>query len=156
MPAPPLLRGVPRPVRARLRLRAGGGPQAPAAPDARVPHSQLRRCQWARGFASSNNRRREARSEPERVLWAALRSSQLGVRFRRQVVICGYIVDFFAPAARLVVEVDGAHRRLKPGADKRRDRALAAAGLHVLRLPAVLVLRNLPVAQQLIAQELIS
>ena len=55
------------------------------------------------------HRMRIGPSEPERVLWAALRASQLGTRFRRQVVLLGYIVDFYAPAAQLVVEVDGAH-----------------------------------------------
>ena len=40
------------------------------------------------------HRMRIAPSEPERVLWQALRSSQLGTRFRRQVVLRGIIVDF--------------------------------------------------------------
>ncbi len=62
---------------------------------------------------------RSAPSEPERVLWHALRAGQLGVRFRRQVVVHGFIVDFFAPAARLVVEVDGAHHARLRGADAR-------------------------------------
>jgi len=94
---------------------------------------------------------RVAPSEPERVLWLALRASQLGVRFRRQVVLQGYIVDFFAPAARLVVEVDGAHHSRQRGADARRDRALTAAGFRVLRLPASLVTGNLTATLQLIS-----
>lgn len=85
-------------------------------------------------------------SEPERVLWRALRSCQLGVRFRRQVVLHGFIVDFFAPSARLVVEVDGAHHAQQRRADRRRDAALAAHSLRVLRLPAQLVLKALPEA----------
>jgi len=68
-------------------------------------------------------------SEPERVLWQALRSSQLGAPFRRQVVMCGFIVDFFAPTARLVVEGDGVHHTRQRGADKRRDRAPQARSL---------------------------
>ena len=67
-------------------------------------------------------------SEPEARLWRALCSSQLGVRFRRQVVLAGAVVDFFVPAARLVVEVDGAHHLRQRGADRRRDARLAAAG----------------------------
>jgi very-short-patch-repair endonuclease len=93
---------------------------------------------------------RLAPSEPERVLWQALRCCQLGVQFRRQVVVHGFIVDFFAPAAGLVVEVDGAHHMRQRGADKRRDRALAAAGLRVLRLSAAFVTSNLPAALQLL------
>jgi very-short-patch-repair endonuclease len=42
---------------------------------------------------------RLAPSEPERRLWLALRARQLGVAFRRQVVMQGFIVDFFASAA---------------------------------------------------------
>ncbi len=100
-------------------------------------------------LAAHTHRMRLSPSEPER-LWQALRASQLGVRFRRQVVIGGYIVDFFAPAARLVVEVDGQHHTRQRGADQRRDRALEAAGLRVLRLPAMVVLRQLPTALRLV------
>jgi very-short-patch-repair endonuclease len=93
-------------------------------------------------------------SVPERVLWGVIRSSQLGVQFRRQVVLHGYIVDFFAPGARLVVEVDGAHHAKRRAADKRRDASLSAAGLRVLRIPAAMVLRTLGVALELITQAL--
>ena len=96
------------------------------------------------------HRMRLAPSEPERVLWQALRVSQLGVQFRRQVVIHGYIVDFFAPAARLVLEVDGPHHIARRAADARRDAALAALGLRVLRIPAKLVVTALPVAVELV------
>jgi hypothetical protein len=59
-------------------------------------------------------RAREMRLSPtlsEARLWQALQGSQLGVGFRRQVVIGEYIVDFLAPAERLVVEVDVAVTR---------------------------------------------
>jgi hypothetical protein len=47
--------------------------------------------------------------EPDRALWRELRGGQLGVAFRRQVVLGNrYIADFVAPSLRLVVEVDGA------------------------------------------------
>jgi very-short-patch-repair endonuclease len=95
-----------------------------------------------------------APSEPERVLWLALGCGQLGLQFRRQVVLCGQIVDFFAPAARLVVEVDGAHHAGRRAADARRDAALAAQGLRVLRLPASLVVRDLPAALRLVVRAL--
>jgi very-short-patch-repair endonuclease len=113
--------------------------------------SQLHKQQRLAGYA---HRMRCAPSEPERVLWCALRASQLGVRFRRQVVLHGYIVDFFAPSARLVVEVDGARHALQRGADKRRDRALAALGLRVLRLPASLVTGDLAHALEVVQQAL--
>ena len=44
---------------------------------------------------------------PERTLWSILSDGQMdGHRFRRQYPIGDFIVDFFCPAARLVVEVD--------------------------------------------------
>jgi len=86
------------------------------------------------------------------VLWQALRSSQLGVQFRRQVVLAGAIVDFFAPSARLVVEVDGAHHAQRRGADRRRDARLAARGLRVLRLPAQVVLADVAEAVQRVSE----
>ena len=116
-----------------------------------APNSKLRRQQFLDAHAQ---RMRLAPSEPERVLWQALRCHQLGVQFRRQVVLLGFIVDFCASAARLVVEVDGAHHTRQRGADKRRDRALGAAGFRVLRLPAQGVLRNLAAALLLVAAAL--
>ena len=116
-----------------------------------MEHGKLHRQQQLTAHA---HRMRMAPSDPERVLWQAMRSSQLGTRFRRQVVLRGFIIDFFAPAARLVVEVDGAHHARQRGADTRRDRALAEAGLTVVRLPAQLVLSNLPAAVQLVVEAL--
>ena len=105
-------------------------------------------------LAAHAYRMRCAPSEPERVLWQALRCCQLGVQFRRQVVLDGYIVDYFAPAARLVVEVDGAQHARRRGADKRRDRSLAALGLRVVRIPAATVLQSLGPALELITRAL--
>src|SRR6478609_5015738 len=89
---------------------------------------------------------RGAPTESEARLWRALRSSQLGVAFRRQVPLLGFIADFYAPSARLIVEVDGAYHARRLTADARRDRKLARAGYRVLRLPAELVMRDLPAA----------
>ena len=46
---------------------------------------------------------RQAPTESEARLWRALRSSRLGVAFRRQVPLLGFIADFYAPSARLIV-----------------------------------------------------
>jgi very-short-patch-repair endonuclease len=73
-----------------------------------------------------------------------LRSSQLGVAFRRQVPLLGFIADFYAPSVRLVVEVDGGYHVRRVTADARRDRKLARAGYRVLRVEAAQVIRHLP------------
>jgi very-short-patch-repair endonuclease len=85
-------------------------------------------------------------SPPEQVLWAALVNRKLGVSFRRQVPLAGYICDFVCASRRLVVEVDGAHHALRAAADARRDAVLGRLGYRVLRLPAPLVTADLPVA----------
>jgi very-short-patch-repair endonuclease len=87
---------------------------------------------------------RSALTPSEERLWQAIRSRQLGVSFKRQVVLGSVIVDFCAPAARLVVEVDGGYHARRGGADRRWDRTLTRAGYRVVRLPAELVLRELP------------
>jgi very-short-patch-repair endonuclease len=83
-------------------------------------------------------------SPPELTLWAALTNRRLGVSFRRQVPLAGYIADFVCASRRLVVEVDGAHHVERRGADGRRDAVFRRLGFRVLRLPARLVLSDLP------------
>ena len=84
-------------------------------------------------LAAHAHRLRQAPTESEARLWRALRASQLGVPFRRQVVLLGFIVDFFAPSERLVVEVDGGYHVQRRRADQSRDRKLLRAGYRVLR-----------------------
>jgi very-short-patch-repair endonuclease len=81
-------------------------------------------------------RLRREMTDAERWLWQHLRRRQLeGVQFYRQKPLGGYIVDFHAPAVRLVVEVDGGQHFSASGlaADALRTRALSAMGLMVLR-----------------------
>ncbi|MBK6531150.1 MAG: DUF559 domain-containing protein [Deltaproteobacteria bacterium] len=69
----------------------------------------------------------------ERVLWGALRMRRRGVRFRRQHVIAGLIVDFYAPQIGLVIEVDGAVHDVQIAEDMARTTVLEALGLTVVR-----------------------
>jgi very-short-patch-repair endonuclease len=87
----------------------------------------------------------------EAALWAAIQGGQLGVVFRRQVVLCGrFIADFYAPSRRLVIEVDGGSHRGRASADASRDRKLVRAGYRVLRVEAALVLGDLAAAVALV------
>lgn len=80
----------------------------------------------------------------EALLWSRLRGRRLGVVFRRQVVLGSSIVDFFAPARSLVVEVDGdAYHATRVSADAAREQRLVRAGYTVLRIEASLVVRRL-------------
>jgi len=89
-------------------------------------------------------RLRRAMSLPEVLLWQALRRRQGGVKLRRQHPIGPYILDFWCPAARLAIEVDGQAHDMgeRTRHDMRRDAWLSAQGVAVLRLPAVEVLRD--------------
>src|SRR5688572_14982303 len=84
----------------------------------------------------------------EQVLWeCALRRRGLGVEFRRQVVIADrFIVDFLAPAQKLIVEVDGPYHQSVQSRDARRERKLERLGYRILRLEAEQVVRDLPEA----------
>ncbi len=75
-------------------------------------------------------------TDSERALWSGLRNKQiLDVQFYRQKPIGKFIVDFFAPRARLVVEVDGSQHIVGDHVqkDRFRDGYLASLGLKVLR-----------------------
>jgi very-short-patch-repair endonuclease len=85
-------------------------------------------------------------SSAERRLWQGLRRKQVaGFRFRRQVVLDGFIADFACFDARLVVEVDGATHSTDQeiARDIARSAALVASGFEILRFTNADVYRNL-------------
>lgn len=70
----------------------------------------------------------------ESRLWQALRNRQLGGwKWRRQVPVGTYVVDFLCIEARLVVELDGGQHAEQVAYDERRTAFLEAQGLRVLR-----------------------
>ena len=79
----------------------------------------------------------------EKILWEELRANKLGVHFRRQQVIQGFIVDFYCHKAGLVIEVDGDVHDLQKEEDERREKVLSALGLRVVRFRNDEVVRNL-------------
>lgn len=88
---------------------------------------------------------RKNMTDSEQVLWTRLcRKQVLGVQFYRQKPIGSYIVDFFAPQAKLVIEVDGSQHRAVPEVfkDKHRDEYLTSLGLLVLRFNDLEVLQE--------------
>ena len=82
----------------------------------------------------------------ERELWKHLRLRQIdGVRFLRQYVAGGCILDFYAPSIHLAIELDGG-QHYEPGArahDAVRSRWLASRGIEVLRYTNLDVSRRL-------------
>ena len=84
---------------------------------------------------------RELRRDPtpaERLAWSVLRNHGiLGLKFRRQHVLHGFIVDFYCPRLRLVLELDGAlHAHpAQAGYDVARTAFFEARGYRVVRVP---------------------
>ena len=79
----------------------------------------------------------------EKILWQELRANKLGVHFRRQQVIAGFIVDFYCHKAALVIEVDGDIHDLQQEDDARREKVLREMGLRVVRFGNEEVVRDL-------------
>ncbi len=86
----------------------------------------------------------------ERRLWRALREAGLGVRVRRQVPLGPFIADFYVPAAKLVIEVDGPTHD-HPAADARRDDWFARRGVKVLRVTNADVVGNVEGVLEVVA-----
>ena len=84
-------------------------------------------------------------SLPEGLLWRALRERPGGLKFRRQHPIGRCVVDFYCPAARLVVEIDGVSHSMgdQPQRDHRRDEWLRSQDLRVVRITATDVMKDL-------------
>ena len=81
----------------------------------------------------------------EAVLWQALRNKQLaGLRFRCQHPVGNFILDFYCPACKLVVEVDGKIHDRQIDYDDARSSKLAEYGYRVLRFSNERVIDDLP------------
>ena len=79
---------------------------------------------------------RKNSTDAERRLWSKLRLKQLnGFQFYRQRIIVNYIVDFYCPRAKLVIELDGGQHYYgrTQVADLKRDEYLKSLGIRVLR-----------------------
>ena len=89
---------------------------------------------------------RKAMSEPEVMLWSRLRGRGPDKpTFRRQHPFGRIILDFYCPAARLAVEVDGStHWQDEARArDEARDQWLLSQGVRVHRIPASRIYHDL-------------
>ena len=79
---------------------------------------------------------RRRATDAERLLWSRLRGRRLaGYKFRRQVPICDYIVDFACFDKRLIVELDGGHHGFDVNLrhDEIRRVRIESKGFKVLR-----------------------
>ena len=94
-----------------------------------------------RSMRSAKQQRRNM-GPPEVRLWALLRRSPGGVGFRRQHPIGPYVADFYCPAAKLVIEIDGRTHDFTVTRDEKRDEYMRGLGLNILRIPAADVMAD--------------
>jgi very-short-patch-repair endonuclease len=96
-------------------------------------------------------------TDDEKRLWWALRNRRLGgFKFRRQVPIGNYIVDFYCKEQKLAVEADGGQHSEPSHAayDARRTAYLKAQGIRVIRFWDHHVLKDTEVVRQMIYRAL--
>ena len=109
---------------------SGKDNRKPAFPGYQTAHSYA--YDLLKRFSKDNRR---YATEAESILWNLLRGKHLGVRFRRQHPVEGYIPDFICLPCKLIIEVDGGYHYLEgqPISDEERTVYLEAKGYHVLR-----------------------
>jgi len=105
---------------------------------------------WKRKAASRMSRNK---TWPEKILWARIKDSRLGVAFHSQKIVLGYICDFYCPRAGLCVEVDGPHHLNQKEYDANRDVALMRKGILTMRFTAQEVQNNTAAVVALIADK---
>ena len=113
---------------------------------------------YNRNLKQHSRQLRENMTDAERHLWAKIRMKQLkGYQFYRQKPIGDYIVDFFCPRAKLIIEVDGSHHLVgeKIEYDKIRDEYLSSLGLRVLRFTNADVLMHIEGVIESIEEEIV-
>ena len=83
---------------------------------------------------SKGRQLRKDSTDAERRMWALLRNRQFADRkFRRQVPIGPYVIDFVCLENRLIVELDGGHHMTREGYDSERTKWLTCQGFRVIR-----------------------
>jgi very-short-patch-repair endonuclease len=85
-------------------------------------------------------------TDAEQLIWSKIRRKQIGdLKFYRQKNIGHYIVDFYCPKEKLIVEIDGGQHYENKGMkkDQERDKYLQGLGLTILRFSDIDVFKNI-------------
>jgi len=96
-------------------------------------------------------------TDAEKRLWKLLRNRRIaGFKFRRQVPLCRYILDFYCQDAKLAIEADGGQHDEPANAehDARRTQYLQSQGIRVLRFWDTDILKNTDAIAEKIYREL--
>ncbi len=98
---------------------------------------------------------RQVETKVEQILWEKLRNNKSGIKFRRQHPIGPFVVDFYAPKIKLVVELDGSHHAKQDTQDydAMRSQFLVSKTITVLRFWNSEVEKDLPSVLQKIQEK---
>ena len=100
---------------------------------------------------------RREQTEAERRLWSELRSRRFhNLKFRRQVPLGNYIVDFLCPQLKFIIEVDGPTHIGRDAYDQERTGTLSTEGYHLWRVSNEDIFDDLPGILDAIFEELVS
>lgn len=108
-------------------------------------------------FKTLRQKLRNNSTDSERKLWQALRKNQiLGYKFTRQYGVGKYVLDFYCPAARVAIELDGSQHMEAENQAYDRDRAdfINSQKIKVIRFWDNDVFNNLPGIIDIIIKEL--
>jgi very-short-patch-repair endonuclease len=119
----------------------GGGPGG--GDDGQFEHLPNMKKHPSEGAYQRARALRQRMTDAERRFWQIVRGQQIdGLRFRRQVPIGRYIVDFACQEARLIIEIDGGQHDAASPDEFERSRFLAGQGYRMLRFWSNEVLQN--------------
>lgn len=86
---------------------------------------------------------RQDQTKAEKIVWELLRKRKFkNLKFRRQHVIEGFVVDFYCHEFRLGIEVDGGIHLKRKDYDRLRQAVIEAEGIKVVRIQNSEVIGN--------------
>lgn len=91
----------------------------------------------------------------EKILWEYLRAKRFkGLKFRRQQIIDGFIVDFYCHSVGLVIEVDGEVHNEQIEYDTEREKIISTNELTILRFTNQQVTEDIELVLKIISEKL--
>lgn len=98
---------------------------------------------------------RQDQTKAEKRVWEILRNRKFNnYKFRRQHVIEGFILDFYCPALKLGVEIDGGIHARRKDYDRLRQDIIESEGITVIRITNHEILKNRGLALEKIKEKL--
>ena len=101
-----------------------------------MSYGNYRKMQFARSLRSSQ-------TPSEKIVWEMLRGRRcLGLKFRRQHTLVGYVVDFYCPELKLTVEIDGEIHKFQKEYDEIRQSDIEFKAISFIRIESSEVINN--------------